>query len=152
MEDDDIARESSPDNQLLHSGLIFSGSFDYLDNQEFNLSAEDGLLTSYEIANLNLENTSMVFLSSCETGLGIVKNGNAIVNFQHAFQEAGVESVIMTLWTTEAEYELEFMNLFYYHWIYEKLEKQDAFIKSIQIMKESYEKPYYWGAFIFVGE
>ena len=94
----------------------------------------------------------MVFLSSCETGLGIVKNGNAISNLQHAFQEAGAKSLVMTMWTTEAEYQLEFMNLFYYHWLFEKLPKKQAFITSMKTMKNSYENPYYWGSFIFVGE
>jgi CHAT domain-containing protein/tetratricopeptide (TPR) repeat protein len=152
MEDDDINPGKYLDNQLLHSGLIFSGSYDYLDNEKSSSSLQDGLLTAFEIADLELDETELIFLSHCETGLGIVHNGNAITNFQHAFQEAGVESLIMTMWTTEAEYELEFMNLFYYHWLYENMTKKEAFIQSVQIMKNSYEKPYYWGSFIFVGE
>jgi len=152
MEDDDINPGKYLDNQLLHSGLIFSGSYDYLDNEKSSSSLQDGLLTAFEIADLELDETELIFLSYCETGLGIVHNGNAITNFQHAFQEAGVESLIMTMWTTEAEYELEFMNLFYYHWLYENMTKKEAFIQSVQIMKNSYEKPYYWGSFIFVGE
>ncbi|MCH7515283.1 MAG: CHAT domain-containing protein [Bacteroidetes bacterium] len=152
MEDSEIKNNGYHDNQLLQSGLILSGSFDYLDGVTNGMDMQDGLLTANEIYNLKLKDTELVFLSACETGLGIVQNGQSIHLFQDAFLRAGARSVIMSMWTTEAEYELEFMNLFYYYWLFEKQTKREAFNKAQLTMKESYERSYYWGAFIFIGE
>jgi len=152
MEDEGYNSGIYQDNQLLHSGLMFSGSFDFLDGKTVAADMSDGLLTAYEIYNLDLSETELVFLSSCETGLGIVQNGRSIYHFQNAFKSAGARSVIMSMWTTEAEYQLEFMNLFYYYWLFEKSTKREAFTKARNIMKETYERSYYWGAFIFIGE
>jgi len=94
----------------------------------------------------------LVFLSACETGLGIVQNAHAIEQIERAFQQAGAKAIIMSLWTTEAEYEVEFMNLFYYYWLFEKDAKREAFDKAQEHMKETYNRVYYWGSFIFIGE
>ncbi len=152
MEDSETKTNGYHDNPLLQSGLILSGSFDYLDGVTNGIDREDGLLTANEIYNLNLNDTELVFLSACETGLGIVQNGKSIYLFQDAFLRAGARSLIMSMWTTEAEYELEFMNLFYFYWLFEKQTKREAFNKAQVTMKESYERSYYWGAFIFIGE
>ena len=152
MEDSEAKKNGYHDNQLLQSGLILSGSFDYLDGITNGVDMQDGLLTANEIYNLKLEDTELVFLSACETGLGIVQNGQSIHLFQDAFLRSGARSVIMSMWTTEAEYELEFMNLFYYYWLFEKQTKREAFNTAQLTMKESYERSYYWGAFIFIGE
>jgi len=152
MEDEGYNSGIYQDNQLLHSGMMFSGSFDFLDGKTVAADMSDGLLTAYEIYNLDLSETELVFLSSCETGLGIVQNGRSIYHFQNAFKSAGARSVIMSMWTTEAEYQLEFMNLFYYYWLFEKSTKREAFNKARNTMKETYDRSYYWGAFIFIGE
>jgi CHAT domain-containing protein len=152
MEDDESGLGGYKDNPLLHSGLILSGSFDFLEGSTEHRTLNDGVLTTFEINQLDLWKTELVFLSSCETGLGIVQNGEAIYNFQKAFQNAGARSLVMTMWTTEAEYEIEFMNLFYFHWLLGNMKKREAFIEAQRAMKEAYERPYYWGSFIYIGE
>ncbi len=152
MEDDEHNPELFQDNLLLHSGLLFSGSQDYLDGNFLPSTLNDGVLTAFEIANLQLDGTELVFLSSCETGLGIVQNAHAIEQVERAFLHAGAKSVIMSMWTTEAEYEIEFMNMFYFYWLLENKSKREAFDKAQDHMKQTYGRTYYWGSFIFIGE
>jgi len=152
MENQEFNPSVYQDNRLLQSGILFSGSSTYLDGKSEPRTLNDGILTTYEIFNLNLENTELVYLSSCETGLGIVPNDKAIKSFERAFQFAGASSIIMSMWTTESEYEIEFMNLFYYYWLFENKSKREAFTQAQDNMKVSYERPYYWGSFILLGE
>ncbi len=152
MKNQDFDPNIYQDNQLLHSGILFSGSTNFLEGTFVTASMDDGILTTFEIYNLDLMNTELVYLSSCETGLGVVPNDNSIKSFERAFQYAGARSIIMSLWTTESEYEIEFMNLFYYYWLFENKSKRDAFTSAQDQMKNSYERAYYWGSFILLGE
>ena len=152
MENQDFNPNIYQENKLLHSGILFAGSTSFLEGNYVPTDMDDGILTSLEINSLDLINTELVFLSSCETGIGIVSNDNSIKSLERAFQFAGARSVIMSLWTTEAEYEIEFMNFFYYYWLFEEMSKRDAFIQAQDNMKKAYDRPYYWGSFILLGE
>jgi CHAT domain-containing protein len=145
--------ENANDNPLLRSGLMLAGAAGTVSGTAMpNLESNDnGVLTAYEAMNLNLQGTSLIVLSACETGLGDVKAGEGVYGLQRAFQVAGAEALIMSLWKVDDAATQQLMTNFYTNWL--KLgNKQKAFKQAQLQLMTKYKEPYYWGAFVMLGQ
>lgn len=133
-------------NPLLRSGLLLAGCRE----SKVTGENEDGILTAFEASTLPLQNTSLVVLSACETGLGEVKNGEGVFGLQRAFFTAGAGQILMSLWKVDDEATQYFMVAFY-DALFKLNDTTLAFNSARSVVKEKYKSPYYWGAFVLTG-
>lgn len=137
-------------NPLLRSGLFLAGAGSYLDSDPLQWKFQDnGILTAQECLDLDLENTEMVVLSACETGLGEIQNAEGVYGLQRALMVAGTRSVVMSLWKVHDTATMEFMLSFYSNWL-KSGDKLTAFDLARQTVRAKYRLPYYWGAFVLL--
>ncbi|TAG59657.1 MAG: CHAT domain-containing protein, partial [Cytophagales bacterium] len=145
------------ENPLLKSGLMLSGSDITMQNKKNGIikhsetKEEDGILTAYEAMNLSLEKTDLVILSACETGLGEVKNGEGVYGLQRAFQVAGAKSIVNSLWTVNDQTTMLLMTSFYKEWM-RTGDRKTAFRTAQTTVRKQYAHPYFWGAFVMIGD
>jgi CHAT domain-containing protein len=135
---------------LLNSGLLLANAQQGITGLLTN--GEDGVLTAKEALNLTLDKTDLVVMSACETGLGEIRNGEGVYGLQRAFQQAGAKTVVISLWKVSDEATQELMSRFYENLLSKKLSKREAFQQAQSALMKKYPEPYYWGAFVVVGE
>lgn len=142
---------------MLRSGLYFAGANRTLAGKPAAEGLDNGVLTAMEAGNLNLTHTELVVLSACNTGQGDVRNGEGVFGLRRAFQEAGAQAVLMSLWSVPDKETRELMQLFYAKWLSgtEKHEApQQAQLEMRAKVRSTHggqDLPYYWGAFVLVG-
>ncbi len=139
------------ENPLLRSGLMLAGAAAIARDSMHDNKGEDGILTSYEAANLDLSHTKLVVLSACETGLGESVNGQGIYGLQRAFTVAGARNIVMSLWQVDDEATQQLMTIFYGNYLRNGQDLHTAFRKAQLGMKKKFPEPYFWGSFVMVG-
>lgn len=138
-------------NPLLRSGLLFAGAENTLKNGKSQLNQENGILTAEEALTLNLINTKLVVMSACETGLGKISNGEGVYGLQRTFQQAGAQTLLMSLWKVSDKATQQMMTMFYENLFLKNQDKRVAFRNAQLKLKEVFPHPYYWGAFVLIG-
>ena len=146
-----FSTEQARQNPLLRSGLLMAGASAPKNNAL--LKQDDGILTAYEASLLNLQNTDLVILSACETGLGELVNGQGVYGLQRAFLTAGAKSIVMSLWVVDDDATQNLMTGFYQNYLESdpKNTKRKSLRQAQLALKKQYPHPYYWGAFVLIG-
>jgi CHAT domain-containing protein/Tfp pilus assembly protein PilF len=134
-------------NPLLRSGLALAGA-----NQPRN-DMDTGILTALEASGLNLWGTKLVVLSACDTGVGVVRNGEGVYGLRRALVLAGAETQVMSLWPVPDGSTRELM-VGYYKGLVQGRGRGEA-LRQVQLQmlrSKHHNHPYHWASFIQIGE
>jgi CHAT domain-containing protein len=147
----DMLSVSYEDLALFRSCILMAGVNNYIDSG-CSATTEDGVLTAYEISEMDLHSTNLVVLSACETGLGEI-SGDGIFGLPRGFKKAGASSILMTLWQVDDAATKELMINFYENFL-SGVSKRLSLLKAQQAVRSHKEKgwddPKYWAAFILL--
>ena len=133
---------------LQRSGLLLAGGNKAWKGEVVPEGVEDGVLTAAEIASLDMNSCDVVVLSACETGLGEITD-EGVFGLQRAFKNAGVNTIIMSLWEVDDQATSLMMQTFYSNLMKGK-SKRDSFSAAQNEVRKKYADPRYWAAFIML--
>ncbi|TMI86757.1 MAG: CHAT domain-containing protein, partial [Bacteroidetes bacterium] len=136
------------EDPMLRSGIVLAGANRVWTGKPPIEKREDGIVTAYEISQLDLGNTDLVVLSACETALGDIKGTEGVFGLQRAFKLAGVKNMLLSLWKVPDAETAELMKTFYGYYL--KGETPREALKNAQKDMRKKYSPYYWAAFIVI--
>lgn len=123
-------------------------------NPLFNkIHFSNNYLSNSDLYNLQL-NAKLTVLSACNTGVGQLAKGEGVMSLSRGFIHAGCPSVVMSLWSVDDCATSEIMFNFYDN-LKKQTTKSEALLKAkmdfITNAKKSHQHPYYWAAFVQIG-
>ncbi len=138
------------EHPMIRSGLILAGAKQAWLTGQHPTGLEDGILTAYEISQMNLSGTELVVLSACETGLGDIMGNEGVYGLQRAFKIAGAKYLVMSLWKVDDRSTRAFMTAFYRHWLTDKQPVPQAFHAAQRELRAKGAGAYDWAGFVLV--
>lgn len=136
---------------MFYSGLLFAGANNVWNGVNVRPDVDDGILTADEVSRVDLSNCKLVVLSACNTGLGTVDLVDGVFGLQRGFKQAGVGSIVMSLWKVDDQATAELMIAFY-----QGLNAGNTPHKALELAKRKlikdkrFSEPYYWAAFVLL--
>jgi CHAT domain-containing protein len=126
----------------------------YLQLSQNNDEHEDGRLHTYEIYGLHL-NSPLTVLSACQTAHGPLLEGEGIMSLARAFQYAGSEQVLTTLWQADDQAGASLTTAFL-----AAVAEGEATAQALQSARQQWLSeadnvhghPYYWAGFVLIGD
>jgi hypothetical protein len=132
---------SDPENSLDNSFIALSGE-----------NSKQAFITPREIQHKTLK-AKLVVLSACQTGLGVTHEGG-IIGLSRAFQLAGADHVLMSLWSISDNETATLMTRFFNEYLNngQFTSPHEALRQAILKYKaEINSNPMYWAAFSIFG-
>lgn len=136
------------DGSMQRSGIALAGAEKTWKGSMDSPDDNDGILTAAEVSSLDLGKTGLVVLSACETALGDF-SVEGVFGLQRGFKQAGVQSLMLSLWSVNDRSTSIFMEEFYRN-IKNGDSRHSAWRKSIEKVRGEYSEPYYWAPFILL--
>jgi CHAT domain-containing protein len=152
-----LLQEAGATSPIVH--IAAHGLF-RLDAPNFShIKLADRQLSAIEVFNLDLSSCTLVTLSACETGRGIVGGVDEVIGLGRGFLYAGAASLMTTLWKVDDASSAELMEMYYKALLSEYGKAaalagaQRAFLAHARTSVVPYQvHPYFWGGFHLIGD
>lgn len=119
-----------------------------------NAEDENNSLYTYEIYNQNLA-SNLAILTACETGKPTFQPGEGMISLAHAFNYAGSESILTSLWKIDEQSSAKIIENFY-GYLKTGLSKDEALQKAKLDYLSTAEgrtlSPEYWAGLVLIGD
>ncbi len=156
-----IFKSSAKEHKIIHIGthaesnnispelsrLVFAKSMD-------STNTDDNYLYTYEIYNTNLS-SNLAILTACETGKPTYQAGEGMISLAHAFNYAGSESILTSLWKIDEQSSAKIIESFYKYikkgWAKDKA-LQQAKLDYIATAEGRTAHPQYWAGMVLIGD
>lgn len=136
------------ENSMQRAGIALAGAEDTWTGVQQPDEANDGILTANEVAQMDLNGTQLVTLSACETALGDY-SFEGVFGLPRGFKQAGVKSLLVSLWSVNDKSTSLLMSSFYRYWMQGET-KQQAFKHAVNDVRKDYPEPFYWAPFVLL--
>ncbi len=118
------------------------------------LSSKEERIFMHELMLLPLNNTQLLVLSACQTGMGSFRKGEGLMSLGRGFAHSGVASMVTTLWPLHDRSAAKLMSAFYHY-----LDKGNSKSEAMRLAKldfiadagEMTAHPIYWASPILWG-
>ena len=123
-------------------------------NVSDSTSINDNYLYTYEIYNQDLS-SNLAILTACETGKPTYQPGEGMISLAHAFNYAGSESILTSLWQIDEQSSTQILEYFYTY-LEDGLSKDEA-LKNAKLDYLTKAKgrtlhPQYWAGLVLMGD
>ncbi|MEZ4810287.1 MAG: CHAT domain-containing tetratricopeptide repeat protein [Allomuricauda sp.] len=129
------------------SRLIFAKNIDD------KAALDDNSVYTYEIYNYNLA-SNLTVLTACETGKPTYQPGEGMISLAHAFNYAGSESILTSLWEIDEQSSTQIVGYLYEN-LLKGMPKDEALQKAkLSYLKEAHGRalaPQYWAGLVLMG-
>lgn len=157
-----IFTEQAKEHKIIHIGTHAESNnispelsrLIFAKNVNDTISSEDNSLYTYEIYNQNLS-SNLAILTACETGKPTYQAGEGMISLAHAFNYAGSESILTSLWKIDEQSSAKIIENFYNH-LKKGLPKDEALQKAkldyISTAEGRTISPQYWAGLVLIGD
>jgi len=136
------------------SGILWErgGGKQPADSLAGNGAGRDPYLRAGEIAGMSIP-ANVAVLSGCESGGGRITAGEGVLGLTAAFLSAGTRAVVAALWPIDDRVTMDLMKVFY-----EELASGHTAATALRTAQRAISEktatahPFYWGAFVLVGD
>ena len=121
------------------------------DNPLFSaIQLADSWLNLLDLSQIRLD-ADLLTLSACNTGTSVAIGGDELMGLLRGFLQAGARSLLVTLWEVDDAITKEFMEAFYTG-VQSGARLPEAVRGAMRTVRARHPHPYYWAAFLLVGD
>jgi CHAT domain-containing protein len=112
---------------------------------------EDGMLETREVLEMDLR-ADMVVLSACDSGRGLIGEGEGVIGITWAFLAAGARTAVVSQWAVKSGTSSRQM-ISFYNQLKPNVTKAEALRQSaLEMLRGShFNHPFYWACFVVIG-